>query len=132
MYYHDGYQHGLPSPGALSQHADSWDPSSSYRVRCHMFKSFSGELTLLICGPLSETRGLKAASGTIGSVPNLSIYWNIEKQGLCQQVEYIVLPLDSKCVVQPALSNAMSQTRLRRTYRMGLSPSCSCYHVRSV
>lgn len=64
----------------------------------------------MIWEPPSEMRGLKAASGPMGLVLNLSIYWNIEKQGLCQEVEYISLPFYSEYVIRPALSNRMLQT----------------------
>lgn len=37
----------------------------------------------MIWEPPSEMSELKAASGPVGLVLNLSIYWNIEKQGVC-------------------------------------------------
>lgn len=67
-------------------------------------------------------RGLKAASGTISLVPNPSIYWNIEKQGLYVK-GWSVLPYSMilSIVMQVALSNGMLPTRLRITYTIGLS-----------
>lgn len=82
----------------------------------------------MIWEPPSEMSELKAASGPVGLVLNLSIYWNIEKQGLCQEVEYISLPFYSEFVIHPALSNGALQTWLKTTYGVALSLSGSCHH----
>lgn len=57
-----------------------------------MFRSFSGELMEVIYGPHSE---IQSTPGTVGGIPHAGIYWNAEKQVLCQEVESISMALDA-------------------------------------
>lgn len=83
----------------------------------------------VIYGLPSEMRWLKAAPGTIGLVPNLSIYWNIEEQGLyVRRWSLFPCPVILSIAMQPALSNGMLQTGLKIAYTIGHSLSCSSYH----